>query len=230
MFRVRLVCEGPTDLEVLRAVLGARLDTDYQLTLLQPEGSLYGGDAGPHGGGWKGVRSWCMSVARAGGLESVGALAADTDLLIIHVDADIAGDLEEVGLRPCPPPMDTVAAVAAAVLRWLNLDQIPPRVALWVPAMATESWLLAAFFPGDSRSVPCEAVDPGAPCVECLADPARALLHRAPRFVRMKQGELKKQRRTYQAQAPAFAQSWDRVVSACASARWLDDQLRQALA
>ncbi len=126
MYRVNLVCEGPTDLDVLRAVLDAHLNgEDYQLTMLQPEGSLYGGDAGPHGGGWKGVRSWCLEVAAQGGLRAIHALADDVDLLVIHVDGDIAGEPELDLAQPCPPPEDTVHAVEHMVLSWLG-RWIPP--------------------------------------------------------------------------------------------------------
>jgi hypothetical protein len=60
MYKIRLVCEGPTDYDAHGAFLDANLrGADYELTLLQPDGSLYGGDAGPHGGRWKGVRGWC---------------------------------------------------------------------------------------------------------------------------------------------------------------------------
>jgi hypothetical protein len=99
MYNVRLVCEGSTDHVVLEAVLFAHLNSpDFRVSRIQPDESRYGGDAGPHGGGWKGVRGWCQSVRDAGGIKAVGALPEDVDLLVIHIDADIAAALE--GKRP----------------------------------------------------------------------------------------------------------------------------------
>jgi hypothetical protein len=72
MVRIALVGEGITDYMVLRAAIGAILEgRSFDLKLLQPEGSLAfagSGNAGPLGGGWKGVYRWCLqSVLRAGG-------------------------------------------------------------------------------------------------------------------------------------------------------------------
>lgn len=154
MFEVRVVCEGPTDIEVIRAILSYHFSEDFILTQLQPEGSLYGGDAGPHGGGWKGVRSWCLAAADAGGLEAVGALTRDVKLLVIHVDADVASDSEVGAEQPCPPPLATVDRLESIVLGWLGLQEPPPRVAICVPSKAIEAWLLRAFFPELDVAVP----------------------------------------------------------------------------
>lgn len=126
MYEIRLVCEGPTDCEFFRAVLDATLHgQDYQLTVLQPDQSLYGGDAGPHGGGWKGVRSWCRDVASAGGVEKVGAITPSVKLLVIHVDADVAAEPEHRVSKPCPPPEPTIDAVTEIVLNWLgDVEQV----------------------------------------------------------------------------------------------------------
>lgn len=225
MFEVRVVTEGPTDVEVIRAVLDARLENDYVLTQLQPDGALYGGDAGPHGGGWKGVRGWCKAVARLGGLEAAGALHGDVKLLVIHVDADIASDPEIGVAEPCPPPMTTVKRLESVVLGWLGLEALPPRVALCIPSKAIEAWLLRSFFPKDAAAVPCLEAAPGQPCVECIPDPARELVNRQPRFVRMKRGELKKNRKVYEDHRRELVSSWKGVVQCCSTAKRLDDQL-----
>ncbi len=229
MFEVRLVCEGPTDVEVIRAVLDAHLEEDYILTQLQPEGSLYGGDAGPFGGGWKGVRGWCRQAAAAGGLEAIGALTAEVKLLVLHVDADIASDSEIDVERPCPPPMPTVEKLESVVLGWLGLNAIPPRVALCIPSKATESWLLRAIFPKDVAAVPCSEVAPGEACVECHADPARLLLYQRPKFVRLKEGGVRKLRREYELNRNRLSKAWRDVVATCSSAARFDEQLASIL-
>jgi hypothetical protein len=52
MYNIRLVCEGVTDQRLLEAVLLAHLKTpSFRINRIQPDESLYAGDAGPHGGG-----------------------------------------------------------------------------------------------------------------------------------------------------------------------------------
>ena len=58
----------------------------------------------------KGVRGWCQSVQEAGGLEAIGALQKDVNLLIIHVDAAIVLDKEHDAAHPCPPPESNLLA------------------------------------------------------------------------------------------------------------------------
>ncbi len=64
MFEVRVVCEGPTDVEVIRAILDVHLRDDYVITQLQPDGSLYGGDAGPYGVDGKGSGAGAKRLPR----------------------------------------------------------------------------------------------------------------------------------------------------------------------
>ena len=75
--RIALVSEGITDYVVLKAAIESMLDgRSFILTLLQPEGSVAfsgGGNAGPFGGGWKGVHRWCLQSAVRGG----GRLSGD---------------------------------------------------------------------------------------------------------------------------------------------------------
>jgi len=228
MFEVRVVCEGPTDFPVVAAALDAHLQREYLLKQIQPESSLYGGAAGLYGGGWKGVRGWCRSVKEAGGFEAVRALPKH-GLLVIHVDADIAGDAEIDVDQPCPPPMATVKALKRVVLDWLGLNEIPERVVLCIPSKSTEAWLLRAFFPDDPAAVSCSLVGPQDACVECIPDPAHDLLNRTPRFVRMKDKVLKKNRKEYEACQNRLSKVWHDVVANCASAEWFDQQLRRAL-
>lgn len=237
MYRVRLVCEGPTDSDVIAAVLDAHLHgREYQLTRLQPDGSLYGGDAGPHGGGWKGVRGWCRAAAEAGGLEAVGALGPDVDVLVIHVDADVAADPEHGVLRPCPPPDATIEAVEAIVMSWLGVTTLPARVVLWVPCMATESWVLRGLFPTAPQAVSCLRVEAGPDCIECRAEPAQDLLGRTPKLiVRRRRSrpdgsvvhELKKQRGAYRDAAAALSRSWADLAASLVSAQRLGNGLSQ---
>lgn len=228
MYNLKLVCEGPTDLEVFYALLDAHLlGHDYSLTMLQPDGSLYGGDAGPFGGGWKGVRGWCQSVAEGGGLEAVGALHDEVDLLVIHVDADIAADPELACACPCPPPYNTIAALERLVCDWLGLTTLPARVALWIPSMSTEAWVLSALYP--AQAPPCLPEPSAAGCVECLLDPAGALLALRAPLVKRKDGKLKKMRKEYAALREDIAGRWGELTQRLWAASHLQQQLNRCL-
>lgn len=228
MYRIRLVCEGPTDLEVFRAILDAHLGgREYQITMIQPDGSLYGGDAGPHGGGWKGVRGWCREIAKEG-IEDLGVLEPDVDLLVIHVDADIAYDAENDVGKPCPPPDRTVLAVESIVMGWLGVKSLPDRVILWVPSMATEAVILKAIFPNLPESKSCLTIPPPTTCVECVVDPASVLERvRPPKFVRRKDGKLKKLRSAYRDASPQIASDWTSICVELWTAKRLDAGLNK---
>jgi hypothetical protein len=109
MYRVAIVCEGDADREIVKAVLDHYLD-DYEPVPVQPPLGAIGGHAGPLGGGWKGVRRWCQQEAPVGG-GPLRVLLQNHDLIIVHVDADVAKDHDSgVALR-------NLATVTAA-RRW----------------------------------------------------------------------------------------------------------------
>lgn len=220
MLEIRVICEGPTDLEVIRAALRARTDEDFNLVQLQPDGSLYGGDAGPHGGGWKGVRGYLEAAAQAGGLQAVGALRPEIDLLIVHLDADVADEAEISCARPCPPALDTVDALDALLRSWMNGPDLDPRIAFCLPSKATESWIIQAVIP--SRK-PAD-VDP-----ECHPDPAALLLGGPRKLVRRRGPKLKKLRPAYAALVPALTKAWPELAVVSTTAKRFDDQLGQIL-
>ena len=177
MYRVALVCEGPTDRAILEAILDHYLG-DYEPMPIQPPTGVVGGAAGPLGGGWKGVRTWCQQ-------EDPATVLSNADLLIVQVDADIALDPANDCAQPCPPPTDTVRAVRALVQGWLGMDELPGKLVLCVPSMASETWALVALFPGHDAVVPCDPPPEDVPCVECRTD-VKALLRKAGRNLRPK--------------------------------------------
>ncbi|MBP7125458.1 hypothetical protein KBD49_03720 [Myxococcota bacterium] len=207
MYRLLVVCEGPTDLALLEAAFGCRLD-DYVVTVLQPERSTLQ-SLGPHGGGWKGVRAWCEQVREQGGL---GHLLTQGDVLVLHADADIADD-PEVGCRkPCPPASDTTDAVRGVIRGWLGANRIPDRVVLCVPSKATEAWVFVALFPDD----------PKVAGIECRDAPESLLVGRHPRLVRRKGSEYRKDRRTYESLKDRFRERWQDVTERCSEAARYD--------
>ena len=161
--RIAAAVEGPTDVIVFRAILGALLpDTDFVFQTLQPEGSAAFGSA-PSGGtgvGWVGVYRWSRQSACEGGGSASGSSAlSNHDVLIVHVDADVAGKRYTDGNiqdapcedlpceQPCPPPGATTNALRAVVLNWLGEHERPSRIVLCTPSKTIEAWVLAAIWP-----------------------------------------------------------------------------------
>ena len=151
--RVALAVEGPTDLPIILAALDAMLG-EIVPSFLQPPGdsietTTIGGDAGEHGGGWKGVRSWCQSARSSG--QWANALARH-GMVIIHVDADIAGDDEIKVECACPPPVDTVNALRPVVAGWIG-QPVEEKCVLCVPSKASDAWLTSGASAQTTRCV-----------------------------------------------------------------------------
>jgi len=237
MYSVALVCEGPADRAIIEAVLDHYLD-DYEMLSIQPPTGLIGGDAGPFGGGWKGVRRWCGSeVAAQGGLDQVAVLQ-NADLLVVQVDADVAEEDEISLARPCPPPADGADEIRTLVLQWLDVAHVPDKVVLCIPSMASETWALVALFPDEGAVVTCEPPPDDGECIECRTD-IKALLrklggrHRPknrPKLVVSQDGELKNQASGYRAQSGELTAGWTDVLGECSEARRFDTDLRTAMA
>ena len=238
MFNIRLVCEGSTDENVLKAILFAYLQSpDFTVDTIQPEKSEIQGEPAEHGTGWKGVRSWCQMVQAAGGLEAVRALETEVDLLIIHVDAEIVFEAEHNAGQACPPPEQNVIQAERIVMSWLRLQQLPPNVVIWAPSMMTEAWILRALFPSLSESSSCLDPSASSTCIECISDPKAALLGKRPKLVqrrnRVKNGrsisEIKPITSAYRDIGSSISQAWPDLVGNLWSAARLQHNLSQAL-
>jgi hypothetical protein len=170
--RIALVGEGVTDYVVLSAAIESMLNgRSFDMKLLQPEGSVAftsGGSAGPLGGGWKGVYKWCLqSAARGSGHVSGDPVFESYDLLVLHLDADVAGEDPANHKKhpipalaghlpceqPCPPASATTNRIRAVLLTWLGETVTPPRTVLCTPSKSTEAWVMAVCFPSDSEMI-----------------------------------------------------------------------------
>ena len=201
------VVEGPTDAIVLQSVLRAVLpdSTDFVFQTLQPDGSAAFGAASftGTGVGWGGVYRWCRQSAREGG-GSVSGSSAPTyhDLLIVHVDADVAGsrysdgNIQDAPLddlpceEPCPPPEHTTNALRAVVLNWLGEHHRPPRIVLCTPSKSTEAWVVAAVWPGNSQVLRADWECRRNPEGQLAALPRRRRFRKSPSDYRQRSAEL----------------------------------------
>lgn len=210
--RIAVVAEGPTDGIVIEAALRAILPGQpFVLTQLQPEGSVAFGQIGT---GWGGVYRWCkQSIQRGNGRLTNDRLVIEAfDLLVIHLDADVARqryadaaitpdryDLELPCEQPCPPPAATTDAVRAVLLSWCSEAQAPANVVLCIPSKSTEAWVVAALFPNDAAVV-------AAVPFECFASPKSRLLQQ-PKKVR-----IRKSQSDYRDHSAAIQSQWPRIA------------------
>ena len=210
--RIALVAEGPTDGLVIEAALRAILpDRSFVLTQLQPEGSLA---FGTRGGGWVGVYRWCKQAASrgAGRLAGDALLFQNYDLLLVHVDADVAGmryadddsivpqpgDGELPCELPCPPPSATTDALRAVLLSWCGEVAVPAGTVLCTPSKSMEAWVVAALFPNDL------AMKRG---IECLPSP-ESRLGQQPKARRMRKSQS-----AYRSVMDRLTGAWPRVAT-----------------
>jgi hypothetical protein len=217
------VCEGKTDFMVLSALLQELVGAEVAATMVHPEVSAYpGGGHGKLGGGWKGVRAWCLRrVALQQGLARAMAQAplSGYSLLVVHLDADVAGESEVGCGRPCPPASDTVDALRGVVLReWCEEERLPPRVVFCVPSKSMDAWVFVALCPGDRLATPG---------IECRSEPETLLKQKPEKLV--SGPENRKNTAAYRAAAPRVAEAWPHVCAVCTQAERFDRELRDAL-
>lgn len=161
--RIAAAVEGPTDAIVLRAALNSfvKNSAEFVFETLQPEESVAFRSA--TGTGWGGVYRWArQSADEGGGSVSGSSVLSFHDLLIVQVDADVAGNtyanasIHDPPFRdlpckqPCPPPSRTTDALRAVVLRWLGEAQCPAQVVICTPSQSIETWVVAAVWPDNA--------------------------------------------------------------------------------
>lgn len=218
------VVEGPTDRLLLEAVLDEICPGDHRYFPIQPTETF-----GETGTGWKGVRRWCRETWQRKGSNLDRILSGDTgpplDLLVIHVDADIATehDLQEDEAnpipdvaKPCPPIGTTASQLQRVVGRWLKREDFPQQVVLAIPAQDTENWTFAALFPDDKL---CAQSD--YECIRTGRDHPgyRLTLKKYGKLLQRTGGRIKKSKRNYRQLAPQVAAAWDKACDICSQAQ-----------
>lgn len=220
-----MVAEGPTDKIIIEAVISSVFaGRAFVLRQLQPEESLA---FGPMGTGWGGVYRWCRQAsARAGGPIRRDLLFLTYDLLIVHLDAEVAREnYANAGItdpandlpcsRPCPPPEASTDALREVMLRWIGETEAPPKTVLCTPSMKTETWVLCALYPAVAAAVPGN--------LECFATPDQRLQAQPKAGRLVKSG--KRDRAMYQKRAGEVAQAWDQVRHHCSEAERFTTEL-----
>lgn len=224
LLRIGLVAEGPTDYEVINAALQAVLPLPFYMTLLQPEQTSQS-----FGSGWGGVLKWCHAASQ----RHTGPMGQDPtlflyDLLILHVDADVATKAyEDCGPavqtlaqthnwgrlpchQPCPPASNTCSALEAVMLSWLNPVTADNKTTLCIPAQSTGAWLASA------------VLDPAHP----LLQEAECHVSLEDRLPQLPKGQrIRKTQLEYRRHAPSVTRQWERVKQVCSQAAKFEQQV-----
>ena len=224
-WEIGIVAEGVTDFMLLRSLLNHFLDCNCQL--IQPETSEtqgFNGNQGAYGGGWKGVRAWCQNLTND--FENLTDFfnKLNIDLLIIHIDADVAREAEINCAKPCPPAQDTCEALAQCVMTWLGEPLINKKLVLCIPADNTEAWILA------THDIQTAYHDPPNKPLECVNKPDMIISNQRyknpRRLLKRKDGKAKKTRRDYQQLIPVVLDNWEEVKRICKQAAQFEKDLK----
>ena len=232
--QVGLAAEGITDYHVIESIIESVLgERSFDLKLLQPEDSVAfmgSGAAGALGGGWRGVYKWCLQASSDFERISEGPALVNLDLLIIHLDADVAKEdpannpiAPIPALRgklpcaqPCPSARATTDALRAVILSWLGETSTPAQIVLCTPSMNTEAWVMQLLCPNDSavRSATWE----------CFEKPERRLPQQSlsQRFT--------KSGKDYSSRRPGMVQGWPVAVAKLSEAARFEQEFRASIA
>jgi hypothetical protein len=209
-----LVCEGQTDVPVLREIILELWPSIDEVLTLQPE--LDESGRGKGRAGWSEVKAWCELHAED--LEDV--LLPDVgfpiDLLLIAIDVDIA---VAAGIADPPQAVGTYETPRLRdVMRgWLLTDtrkRLPAVVVFSTPVMAIEAWVLAALFP---KSV----------ALENVKDPAAALVTKKKLRLSPTTGTPWKELVLYRRFAKKVAENLPRVRKKCSEANRTCGEIEQ---
>ncbi len=200
-----LVCEGQTDVPVLRGIIQELWPEIEEVRCLQPELDEMDRAKGP--AGWTQVRAWCES--HAGRLAEVidPDVGDRIDLLLVAMDVDIA-----VAAGIANPPHGVgvyeTTRLRSTMTQWLKPpggSKLPAALILSSPVMAVEAWVIAALFPRQAKP-------------ENIKDPAQWLAEKGKLRRSPKHRKPWKELHVYQGFAATVVSKLGRVRKACVEA------------
>jgi hypothetical protein len=223
ILRVSYVVEGTTDFIVLDALIEKFLGgIDYVPRQIQPPTSEYTDNQGTLGGGWKGVLRWCAQTGTSPGGFAKSLPLLNCDCLVIHVDADIAAEVELQSYdltAPCPSAKDTCDKIHAYLTNLIG-NPLPSKVVLCIPAQCTEAWVFAALHP--------DLITNFQP-IECRSEPETLLIGKPDKLVRDKDGRARKEPQRYTNAANRIAKGWSHTIAICSEAYRFETDCRAVL-
>lgn len=151
---IGMICEGSHDFNVLSqfvtAIVRAAGLHVSRLDCLQP---LVSATFQTSGGGWTQVKSWCESEGGTGYRRHIDrpifATSVLYDLLIVHVDGDVAALCNSDQLKSIDLDTSSISSIeqalkAVVVSEWLSpKDEHLKRIVTCIPVRHLEAWLAA---------------------------------------------------------------------------------------
>lgn len=254
-FRIALVAEGPTDQIVIQAALEAILpcDFDFVLVMLQPEPTRSQPTQQHMEGGWCGVFKWC----RAAGKRCQGSLDGDPslagfDMLIMHVDADVADKRYSDCNNEPPSAWAALPCGAPCAMAKTSAERACPAAGAspgnaCQPVLDTfmamqevlASWLGSTALGG--KTVLCiPSKSTGTWLAAAHLSPQHALLNRAgvecdlgleSQLAQLPLKErIKKSKKDFQQHATTVTENWGQVTGICSQAQGFERRIRQVVA
>jgi hypothetical protein len=200
-----LVCEGQTDIPILRAIIMDTWPEIDEVRCLQPEVDEM--DRARTPAGWTQVKQWCEK--HAGALDEVLSpdLGDPIDLLLVVLDVDIA---VEAGIANPPHSVGVYETnrLRQTVAGWLTTDarpRLPDAVVISTPVRAVETWIIAALFPKESSA-------------ETIQDPAAFLVNRKRLRRSQRDGKPWKELHLYRGFASTIAKKTKQIRRKCVEA------------
>ncbi|MBN5217791.1 hypothetical protein [Serratia ureilytica] len=162
-----LVCEGPTDFEVIKSIsnkISKGSNCDIEVRELSPTKDKTTEKYPPHG--WTGVKGWCERYKLDKGIVIDPALedwqkklleaklrfrwdsllkVSGADGIIVQIDTDIAEQMSHAVFNPTND--DRKEFCRQAVNLWLNEVSVPDEMYYLLSTYSSEVWLLAAHEP-----------------------------------------------------------------------------------
>lgn len=228
---IGIVCEGPTDFIILKAVINRITGEKNRYLLLQPENSV----DGKCGSGWKGVWKWCHDNALSR-RKLMRDVEPALDFLVVHLDGDVSRKekpshcccenthCDQKGrvnplecdiiperraacpiMLPCPDHEPSITGyishLKGLVTAWLDY---PDDTCIAIPCDSIEAWIVAAF--------------DQAAAIELCEDPWLHIISRGKEYHDIRIHGKKKHRDTFDKLAPTVCQNWPKVTELCQSA------------
>ena len=243
---IGIVAEGPVDHLVLKTVINRITGESHIYRHIQPEQDLLG----KYGNGWKGVYRWCENNA-----ELLPALFTEIfpalDLLIIHMDGDVARKEKEVHCH-CKSTVCTGKNTESPLLcRRLKEGGCPVVLPCGDHENSPEGCrkhlneLILSLLGGYSGKekirkkiivvIPCDSTDTWTasafeediPAAEEIEDPWEQIISLKKDFHGIRIPGHKKSTAVYRMFLPQIADRWDTVSKRCLSAKKLEDDIRK---
>lgn len=243
MKRVGIIAEGTNDQILLENVLSGILGDDTAFLNLQPEPDA----SGAFGNGWKGVWKWCESHA-AGLTEYFYSITPNLDLLVIHMDGDVARCEKEVHCQcqrencGMPNPTHPLScaqikdATCPVVLPCSAHDATPEAYAAHLRAFIKrllqdqQKLPICLCIPCDSMDTWIVAAYDDLPNYEMIVDPWIKMIAHSAHYhgIRIK-NRPKKNTHTYAELSSILYEKWDTVCSRCPQAARFNQEIKHAL-